>query len=83
MNEKRETQWDSFDEVLLQFAKLIAKTGKAILVEWGGNQYWIPKSQICEDTRMGSHDDRIDVISDVGDVGELAIPKWLYEEEIK
>ncbi len=77
---KFEKQWDSFDEYIVKDVKFITMSENAILVEWDGRKHWIPKSQICEDNRMGEHNDRIDIISSVGDVGNLAIPKWIYEE---
>lgn len=54
--------------------EFIAATDKAVRVEIEGDQYWVPKSQISEDSE-------IDGDSKKGDVGTLIATKWWAEQE--
>jgi hypothetical protein len=51
-----------FDEVIVK-----AATKKAILCEIEGEDYWIPRSQLGDETD----------VDESGDAGQIAIPKWL------
>lgn len=50
---------------------VLRETGAAILIEYENEEFWIPKSQIQEDSEACSK----------GDVGTLSIPKWLAKEK--
>ncbi len=50
-------------------ATVICETEKALLCEIGGEEYWLPKSQIG----AGSE------VSGRGDTGTLSIARWLAE----
>lgn len=52
--------------------KVVACTDLALLVDADGEEVWIPKSQIDEDSDIGDG-------SEKGDEGELTIPQWLAE----
>lgn len=56
----------SFDDIKCERA-----TGKAILVEISGEEYWIPKSQIHEDSE----------VYDEGHEGTLIITHWIAEQK--
>lgn len=51
--------------------KALKETDKGLLVEYEGEEIWIPKSQITEDSE----------VTEEGDEGILAIPEWLAEEK--
>lgn len=53
----------------LNGAVLIRQTAKAILVEFGGEEAWLPRSMI--------HETDLEV---EGQVGFLDIPEWLADE---
>lgn len=50
---------------------VLRETEAAILIEYENEEFWIPKSQIQEDSE----------VSGVGDVGTLSIPRWLAKEK--
>lgn len=52
-------------------AETIRETPKAILVEVEGEEFWIPKSQIDDESEVWQDDQE----------GELVIPLWLAEEK--
>lgn len=50
-------------------------TNDAVLVvDCDGDEYWIPKSQICEESDINN-------ISEDGEEGDLVIPEWLAIEK--
>jgi len=49
-------------------------TDKALLVDIEGEEFWIPRSQIHEDSELYNSDH-------VGESGVLVIPRWLAEEK--
>jgi hypothetical protein len=52
----------------------VTETGMAVLVDHDGDEYWIPKSMIDEDSEIyAGHSS--------GDEGELIIPEWLAMEK--
>lgn len=50
---------------------VIRDSGKALLVEYEGEEVWIPKSQIDDDSEVWKE----------GQEGTLIIPYWLAEEK--
>lgn len=50
---------------------VLRETEAAILIEYENEEFWIPKSQIQEDSEARSK----------GDVGTLSIPRWLAKEK--
>ena len=54
-------------------AEIVAKGGRAILCNVEGEEFWIPHSEITNDSEL-------DGKSDKGDEGTLAIKRWLAEE---
>lgn len=56
--------------VRIDAVECIAETAKAILVEIDGSEYWIPFSQIDEDSEVYRK----------GDIGELVITQWIAEQ---
>lgn len=52
--------------------RVIRSTEKALLVDYAGDQQWIPLSQIHDDSEIYKSD-QIDV------VGDLVLPQWLAE----
>jgi hypothetical protein len=50
--------------------KLLRKSTKAILVVYEGDEQWIPKSQIHDDSGIYGQ-------TAIGNTGELVIPAWL------
>jgi hypothetical protein len=50
------------------YVEVKAETDKAILVDYEGKEYWLPKSQL-EDW------------PDVEDGGDIEVPLWLLEEK--
>jgi len=54
-------------------AVCIAETPQALMVEIDGDEYWIPKSQIHDDSEVYNNDD--------GSEGELVITGWLAKEK--
>jgi hypothetical protein len=64
-SEDQETEYITVEEVK-------AETPKAILCLFEtGDEFWIPKSQIRDDSEVTTR----------GDKGELAIPRWLAKEK--
>jgi hypothetical protein len=61
-------QWEpvSFDDVVC-----LSQTKMAIKVLVDGEEYWIPKSQVNEDSEVYQK----------GDEGKLIVPRWLAEEK--
>lgn len=53
---------------------VIESTPKALLVEYEGEEIWVPKSQIQDDSEIYS-------AKQIGETGELVIPYWLAEEK--
>jgi endo-beta-N-acetylglucosaminidase D len=51
--------------------KAEAETEKAILVEIEGDKYWVPKSQVHEDSE----------VNEKGDEGILITTRWWAEKE--
>ena len=49
-------------------------TDKALLVEYEGEEFWIPKSQIDDDSEIYSS-------RQLGKTGTLVLPYWLAEEK--
>jgi hypothetical protein len=47
------------------------ETPKALLVEIEGEDFWIPKSVIDDDSEVHSE----------GDIGTLVVPEWFAEKE--
>lgn len=58
------------DVEIFRNVRCIAETPKAILVEINGQEYWIPQSQVDDDS---------DVYKE-GDEGKLIIKAWLAEK---
>lgn len=56
------------DETEVIYVQVKAETEKAILVDYEGDDYWLPKSQL-EDW------------PNVEEFGEIACPIWLLEEK--
>lgn len=54
-------------------AYCIRETDKALLVQTEGEELWIPKSQIHDDSEVFDAEDNNE--------GLLAIPEWLAEEK--
>jgi len=60
------------DPVYLDDCTCIKETDKALLIEYEGDEFWIPKSQIVDgDSEVDSE----------GDIGVLAITQWIAEEK--
>lgn len=59
------------ETVRIDGARCVRETAMAILVEVDDAEYWIPKSQIDDDS---------EVYQD-GDEGTLVIPEWLASEK--
>jgi hypothetical protein len=55
----------------VEVEQVVRATGKALLVLVEGEEVWIPRSQIQEDSE----------VQDEGDSGTLVIPMWLAEEK--
>jgi len=58
------------ETVQIQNTKAVRETEKALLVEIEGEEFWLPKSQIDDDS---------EVYKD-GTEGTLVIPLWLAEK---
>jgi len=56
-----------------RFAKVtcLKETAAAILVDISGHSYWIPKSQISDDSE----------VYQIGTEGELIVSSWFCEKE--
>lgn len=61
---------DRDDPVYLDEVLVVGQTDAAILVQYEGEEVWIPKSQILSDSQ----------VEFVGDRGILAIPRWLADD---
>jgi hypothetical protein len=62
---------ERFEPVSIENARAIKATSMAILVEVDDEEYWIPISQIDDDSEVYQK----------GDEGTLIIPRWLAEEK--
>jgi len=54
--------------------RVVTKTDAAILVVHDDEEFWIPFSQIDDDSEVAQH-------SETGDDGVLTIPQWLAEKK--
>ncbi len=45
-----------------------------LVVDCDGDEHWIPKSQICDESDLGSG-------AEVNDEGDLLLPEWLAIEK--
>lgn len=59
------------ETVYLDGVRCLRQTDKALLCNYEGEEFWIPKSQIHDDSEVTA----------VGDEGVLAIPSWLADEK--
>jgi len=57
------------ESVVVRFDKLLTHTDKAILIEIGRSEYWLPK-KMC---RNLSYNNKLS--------GKVSIPGWLYREK--
>lgn len=62
----REESWETFNDVSVD-----AETPKAILVTLDGEEHWIPKSQISDDSEVYTS----------GTEGKLIISTWIAKEK--
>lgn len=62
---------EKFEPVSIDDAKAVAETDLALLVVIDEKKYWIPKSQIKDDSE----------VYEMGGEGTLVIPRWLAEEK--
>jgi hypothetical protein len=60
------------EPVYLEDVVVKAVTDKALLIEYEGEEEWIPKSQIVEDES---------VVHEKGDKGTLAITQWIASQK--
>lgn len=51
--------------------KCVGETAKAILVDIDGTRYWVPQSQVDNDSEVYKK----------GDVGDLVVSRWYAEKE--
>lgn len=56
------------------FFRIVRITDKAILVSDDGDETWIPKSEVCDESEINGH-------SDIDDEGPLVLPEWLAIEK--
>lgn len=61
----------NFRQTVSVDASCIAETDLAILVDIEGEEFWIPKSQVHDDSEVYQE----------GDEGLLVISKWIAEKE--
>ena len=59
------------EPVVFEGVEVLRDTGLAILVEIEGEQYWLPKSQIDDDSEVYEH----------GTSGTLIISAWLAQQK--
>lgn len=59
------------EQVVIDDAKVLKATAKALLVKIGAREVWIPQSQIMDDSEVW----------DAGDEGALVITAWFAEKE--
>lgn len=60
------------DGDLVEFeARLVHKTEKAYLIDYGGKEYWIPKSKV----------EQFDEVPHNPGFYEIVIPEWLADEK--
>lgn len=57
--------------VTIEDVKCTKETDKALLVEIEGEEHWIPKSMVDDDSEVYS----------VGDEGQLVISEWFAKKE--
>lgn len=62
---------EDYESITIGDVTVKAATDKALLCEIGGDEHWIPKSQLLDATEIEA----------VGDVGELVILTWLAREK--
>ena len=62
------------ETVQIQDATVVRVTDRALLCEIEGEEFWIPKAHIDDDSEITVH-------SEDGDEGELIIPLWFAEEQ--
>ena len=62
---------DKSEPVTFEKSQAVAESTKALLCIIDDEEYWIPKSQIHEDSE----------VSEVGDEGDLIISEWLAIEK--
>ena len=55
----------------IEEVRCLRETDKALLCDVDGEEVWIPKSQIQDDSE----------VTEKGDMGILAIPAWLADEK--
>ena len=55
-------------------AVFVRATDMAILVEIDGNEYWLPLSQLGDDSELGEDSGR-------GEDGSVFVPEWLAAEK--
>ena len=60
-------------EVVHVHCKAIRATEKALLVEYEGEEIWIPQSEIDDESEVFDADDNSE--------GDLVIPLWLAEKK--
>jgi len=59
------------DSIEFAEVEVLKETEKALLCKIGGEDWWIPKSQLREENE----------VSGEGDVGKLVISEWLATEK--
>lgn len=65
--------WERFEPVSVDGCTCLRETDKALLIEAEGSEFWVPKSQVHDDSEVfdaGKHA-----------TGVLVIPRWLAEEK--
>lgn len=63
---------DRYETEFFEVTEVKVETDRALLCVFDdGSEEWIPKSQIQEDSQ----------VHEKGDVGEIAIPRWLASEK--
>ena len=53
---------------------VVRESEKALLVDYEGEEFWVPKSQIHADSEIYSS-------RQVGETGNLVLPYWLAEKK--
>jgi hypothetical protein len=62
---------ERYEDATIEGVTCVSETEKALLCEIEGENYWIPKSQIRDDSE----------VFEQGTEGKLVIPRWLAEEK--
>lgn len=66
--------WANSDEtVTLEEVCVVRRTESSLLVEYEGEEFFIPFSEISDESEITED-------SEPGDTGELIIPEWLAED---